>query len=213
MLFLIGGFLGTDFSELIKNVNTNYYVARLIGHNTNDKFISNEEMINNVLREYELVTRNEKNVFILGFSMGGLIASMIARYYSNSNLKGVILINPAFQINSLGDFKLSEFKFDLKKIYNAGKLLPKGLLKSLKELKKLNEDALYYDFISYDVKTLLILSTFDNLLHESNNTYLINNLKNKDIKVYNGNHDILKSKFKYLIFKDIDSFISENEIS
>lgn len=213
MLFLIGGYLGTDFTELEKYLNYKTYVVRLTGHNTSDKFISSDELINEVIYQYEQVTKNEKNVYILGFSMGGMIASMIAKYYSYPNLRGVILINPAFQINNYNDFKISEFTFDIKKIYNAGKLIPKGLIKSVKELKKLNDDAINYDFISYNHKTLLIISTMDNLLHENNNVYLANKLKNKVVKIYEGNHDILKSSNRYQIYKDIYSFIKENEIS
>ena len=116
-ILLIHGFAGNSFdygelgNELQYYLDFDVYTFTLPGHNKT--FISNvscEDWINSAERMMDkLISIGYKNIYVVGHSMGGVIASYIASKY-NKYVKKVVLAAPAFRYMYFKNDKIDVIK-------------------------------------------------------------------------------------------------------
>lgn len=171
-----------------------------------------EEWINSA--EIELIKLLEKNseVVIIGFSMGGLIATNLSLKY---NIKAMVTINtPIYYwdikrvfINLLEDIKnrkLNNFKRYLRANRASPPIALYNFLKILKNTKPL--------FKKINHPFLVIQAMDDDTVRNKSASYIYNNICSpmKEIKFYhNGGHLILLSKTAKNVIFDIENFLNK----
>lgn len=210
--FVIPGFLGTDFNEFINHFKNDYiiYIANITGHTNNYYIPESKKWVMDVYYQYKEFIKNNDNVYIIGFSMGGLIASYLMHYYNSYKVKGIILANPAFNHRYYNNISLKNVSFNYDKTKKCIKKIPKGLIKSIVELKKLSNSAIKNNYLNYNKDTLLLISRYDNVLLPNNLDYILKNIKsNYIVKYYNCNHDLFNCCQNKLVFNDIKEFVNK----
>jgi len=102
-LFCVHGFMEdgtTSFMYLVKYLHANginnVYTTNLQGHNPEDDFSSfnYKKCLKQVETEYKEYKKHYEKVFLVGFSMGGVIASHLASKFGADKL---VMISPAFK--------------------------------------------------------------------------------------------------------------------
>ena len=84
--------------ERLAKAGYTVYIARISGHGSGRKNISNismDEWYNSLKYGYSILKNSCKKVILLGYSLGGLLAVNIAKYNS---VDGVMLLSPPFHI-------------------------------------------------------------------------------------------------------------------
>ncbi|MBP3919966.1 MAG: alpha/beta fold hydrolase [Bacilli bacterium] len=222
-ILIIHGFAGGTYDEeylahrleLIKNFDV--YTFTLAGHD--GLFKSNmkeEEWIKCTDEMIEFLIKNGYNtIYIIGHSMGGVIASIMVNKYKQ--IKKIVLVAAAFRYLS---FKDDNFDFfgSLKKAkdvihdYSSDEVVTRLLkmpLAALHEFANLignNQTTL----TSITIPTLIIQGNTDNMVPMDTAEYIYNNInsKIKEILVYDGvNHDVFRSDKKEQITNDIIKFL------
>ncbi len=92
-----------ELSKFIHKKGFNVYAPRLKGHGTSSKDLKNttwEDWYLSVCRAIALATLKYKNIFIIGFSTGGLLA-LLSTKKCYKQIKGVICINAALNLNDI----------------------------------------------------------------------------------------------------------------
>lgn len=173
---------------------------------------TNEDMwFNRAEKSYELLRRKTDKVIIVGFSMGGVIASLLVKSHQPNKL---VLIAPAFEnihfsdlvkqtpryVNSMrhADLKLMEFMIlrTLKVDY-----------KSFLSFKRLQQKALFSPEM-IDTKTLIIHGQEDILVPIEKSRLLTRRIKHsKLIEIEKGPHEICLSKVNNKVFYEVEKFI------
>ncbi len=166
-LFLVHGFtdnVKSNFSDLIDYVESkskiNCIAYDLQGHSELEDIDSFDykKCISKVEKEYLEVQKNYDKVYLLGFSMGGVIASHLASKYSCSKL---VLIAPAFKyIEKSG---LAKNLFDI----IGEDIKSKGIF-NLKNKEKLEE----YINNKYGDEKVVFRKYFDGTLSTSIKSYI-----------------------------------------
>jgi len=114
--FIVHGFLGNpktgfgDLPERLKRNKIDFYMPQLQAHGANDDIntFNYKECLNKVEVEYQMFKKEHDVVYLLGYSMGGVIAGHLASMYGADKL---VLIAPAFKYggsnkitSKIGDF-------------------------------------------------------------------------------------------------------------
>jgi len=114
--FIVHGFLGNattgfdDLPRILKKNRIDFWMTQLQGHGYDDDIntFNYKKCLRQVEIEYQVFQQQYEKVYIMGFSMGGVIAGHLASHYGADKM---VLISPAFKygggnkiISKVGDF-------------------------------------------------------------------------------------------------------------
>ena len=191
-VFLIGGFIDQNgFSLLEKYLEEDtYYIAKINGH-TNDYAIPPYQ---NWILEVDLQFQKFAlggEVFLLGFSMGSIIASYLNLKYSHL-IKGLVFISPAFYHHYFNHFNWNIIK-EVRIPKKWKKLPKKKIIFGLKELNKLSNHAEEYKWLSYIKQPILIIQADnDGLIAKDSGKLIYNQIPSnlKYLVLLQGKHNL-----------------------
>lgn len=226
-ILLIHGFAGGsyDYGDLGNDLqlfrNFDVYTFTLPGH---DKPIINkvtkEDWIKSAETQIEKIINNGyKKIYIIGHSMGGIIATHLASKYPE--VKKLVLAAPAFKYFSFKDDKLDIIE-SLKKVPNLFKdydketilsRITKVPLLTIKEFMELAEEHLI-DIKSIDIPTLILHGENDEIVPIDSVNYVYDNIASKSvtlIELENLNHDLfINNRYEEVKKLIVDFLISYN---
>ena len=188
----------------------------LPGHDTIPGEYTREDWLKCSCEHLEnLINHGYKSIYVIGHSMGGVIATYLASKYEE--VKKLVLAAPAFHYLKFKDNKpdivkslkfspevIKEYKADV--ILNRMFLLPRHALKEFVYLISENYDIPK----SVKIPTLIIIGSRDNIVPFSSAKYVYENLLSKDkelLLVKRINHDIFRSKRKEEVTNEIIDFL------
>lgn len=223
-VLIIHGFAGSTYDqELLANYlelnRFSTFTFTLPGHEKSFlKKVTKEEWINECKKQIEtLITHGFTNIYLVGHSMGGVLASLLATEYNE--VKKLILAAPAFKYLT---FEEEEFKL-LNAIKNSPKVFksykkediisrmiqfPASVAKEFMDLVEESQDLPS----KIECPVLLIQGTDDLIVPLKSSEYVYDNLKtnNKKIIVLDKvTHDIFRSKDLEPLFLDIINFLNK----
>lgn len=224
-ILIIHGFAGGTYDQenlanfLEHNRNFDIYQFTLPGHEKNLSKVKYQEWINYSEEQIQkLINLGYKKIYVIGHSMGGVIATYIASKYKE--VKKLVLAAPAFQYLNVVKENLnisSSLKVAPKVIKTYGgdeivarffKLNPSAIREFMDLIKH------YYDCPKEVVcSTLIIQGKDDNLVPLTSSKYVYDNLKSYNktlIYVDSLTHDIFRSKRDDEIFKLVQKFLKNN---
>ena len=222
-ILIIHGFAGGTYDEEylqhrlepIREFDT--YAFTLPGHDglfkpnmkENDWIKSAEEMM-----EY-LIKNNYKTIYIVGHSMGGVIATHLANKYKE--VKKIVLVAAAFKFSGYKEesFKIIDTLKNTPKImkdYSKDEIITRFLkmpihaVKEFANLVKNNE----HNLKEINIPTLIIQGNNDALVPLETANYIYNTIpsENKNILICDGvTHDVFRSEKKQEITNEIIDFL------
>ena len=193
-ILLIHGFAGGayDYGDLPNDLelinNYKVFTYTLPGHN--------KSIINNVTKddwikksEYQIekiISHGYKDIYVIGHSMGGVIASYLASKYKE--VKKLVLAAPAFQyfkfennkINILESIKVvpTLFKdYDKSEVISRIFKVPVSTIREFTSLVKEHHD----DIKNIKCPTLIIHGTKDEIVPNSSTAYVYDNIKSSSV--------------------------------
>ena len=208
-ILIIHGFLGGTYDlELLANnleLNKNFDVFQftLPGHERNFSKVKYEEWIKSSEKMMDwLISHGYKNIYVIGHSMGGVIATYIGTKYKE--VKKIVLLAPAFHYLSVTNEKTDVSKSikttpNLIKTYTAKELISRLVklnIESVHEFRELVKK--YYDTpFKITCPTLIIQGKADEVVPISSSLYVYNSIKS-DVKklvfVDKLTHDVFKKE-------------------
>lgn len=227
-ILLIHGFAGGNYdynslaNDLQLNMDYDVYTFTLPGH---DKTIINHVKENDWIKSSEkqieiLIERGYKNIYVIGHSMGGVIASHLASKYPE--VKKLILASPAFRYFTFKNDKLDIIKSvkqtpSLFKDYNVEDVLSRILkipFNTTLEFMKLVKD------YSKDIKkvscpTLILWGNKDKIVPLDSALYVYNNINTDKVNLYeieNITHDTFRNDRYNEIYDIIYKFLRSKKI-
>lgn len=210
-ILIIHGFGGGTYDleylanklELVNHFDV--YTFTLPGHDNNLEKIKMETWIKSAEDMTEmLINEGYKNIYVIGHSMGGIIATHIAGKYKQ--VKKLVLAAPAFHFFSFKGNKIDfieSFKNgkDALKEYKTDQVLTRFInmpSNAVKEFIRLTKE--YYDTpFSITIPTLIIEGTKDIVVPKSSTDYVYDHIKSKQklyLMVKDINHAIYRSHRK-----------------
>ena len=223
-VLIIHGFAGGTYDEeyLANYLELNrfdVYTFTLPGHErTLFKHVKREDWINSCEEHLKmLINNNYKKIYIIGHSMGGVLACYLASKYKE--VKKVVLAAPAFKYMT---FDLDEFKITnaiknspkLLKYYSKEDIISRAIQfprSVIKEFMKLVEES--GDLPSkIECPVLVIHGTSDQIVPLKSSEKIINEFKNKDKELMvlkDVTHDIFRSKEKEVVSLKIKNFLNK----
>ena len=225
-VLIIHGFAGTpydqeDFANYLK-LETKYDVFQftLPGHAGKIKDVKHQEWIEaseNMLNR--LIAKGYKRIYLIGHSMGGVIATYLAGKYSQ--VKKLFLAAPAFHYLHMEGDKI-DLKDSLKstkrivKTYGKNEILDRFLksgFSSAKEFAALVKE--YYDTPrKVTCPTLIIYGKNDDVVPQTSVEYVYNNLSSdikKMVYIDKVTHDVFRREKKEKIFEIAKNFLEHYE--
>ena len=206
-ILIIHGFAGGTYDEeylanyLELNKKFDVFFFTLPGHDVKDKRKATcEEWINESERQLKrLIRKKYKNIYLIGHSMGGVIASHLAKKYSQ--VKKVVLVAPSFTSlasKEEGGVLSAILKLpDIIKAYSYNELLTrvgKLPLRSEKEFFKLIDN--YKDDVNgINVPIMFVHGTKDQLVPYKSSEKIFNSM-NTNKKVFLTINDYYHDVFK-----------------
>lgn len=144
-VLLIHGLAGSplEHTEMIKYLKNSFNVYSyylpghekgFLNHPTKEEWIAESENQIEVLYK-----EGYEEIYIIGHSMGGVIASHLASKYDK--VKKLVLIAPAFEYNSNPGFKLFKY-YDRKFIFETSTRFFVGIIKEFKDLVKVYKNSI-----------------------------------------------------------------------
>ena len=218
-----------ELVRLLQQNNINSFSPRLKGHGTSPedlKDITWQEWYYSVSRAITIASLKYKNIYILGFSIGGLLA-LLSSLKINPQIKGVICINAALvlkdarirtlapAVNLWNDLVSSINIDDLQKeyIHNNSESpeinYNKHYVKSILQLNSIIQ-ATKKILADIDKPILLIQGQNDPVVDSSAANEIYNNIKSEDKKLFSidaSNHIIVKGKHTKSVYNEILDFI------
>lgn len=176
---------------------------------------TNEDMwYERAQKSYEILREKSDVVIVIGFSMGGVIAGLLAKIEQPDKL---ILIAPAYENINIQHLVKSPYRFINNMRHADLKILEFMLLRTMKinyksflAFKKLQQSALYIPE-QIDAMTLIIHGTIDGLVPIDKSRDLVKRIKNaKLVEIDRGPHEICLSKVNYKVFYEVEKFIFKN---
>ena len=221
-ILIIHGFAGGTYDEedlanyLELNRNFDVFQFTLPGHNRNLSKAKYKDWIDYSESKVKwLIDNGYDSIYLIGHSMGGVIATYIASKYKE--VKKLVLAAPAFQY-------LDVVKDDLN-VTDSLKLAPKiintyGKDEVIARFLKLNVSTIkefielvkkYYDTPKDITCPILILQgKSDNLVPMASSEYVYKSVKSrikKLVYITGATHDIFKSEKNLKIFKTVEEFL------
>lgn len=225
-ILIVHGFAGGTYDEeelanfLELNPFYDVFQFTLPGHKTNLSKVKYEQWIDASKNQIEwLIENGYKNIYVIGHSMGGVIATYLAATYKE--VKKLILAAPAFQYLIMENEKINVAK-SLKS--TPGIVKTYGIEEIFGRILKLNPSAVkefmnlvkeYYN-CPKDVfcPILIIQGKKDNIVRTSSSKYVYNSVKSKIKKIVYVNdltHDVFYSKRSNEIYNIILKFLKNSE--
>ena len=221
-VLIIHGYAGGTYDEeylanyLELNKKMDVFIFTLPGHDVKDKRKATcEEWINESEKQLKrLIRKKYKKIYLVGHSMGGVIATHLAR--KHKQVKKLVLVAPAFTSlasKEEGGLLSVILKIpDIIKAYSYNELatrISKLPLRSEKEFFKLID--LYKDDINYiDIPVMFVHGTSDQLVPYKSSEKIYNELKsNKKVflTVNDYYHDVFKGNKVESICYQINRFL------
>lgn len=207
-ILIIHGFAGGTYDEenlantleFIKNFDV--FSFTLPGHESRKDKATREDWIESARSHVEmLINHGYKDIYVIGHSMGGVIASIVASEYKE--VKKLVLAAAAFQyLNSYENklnvkelvslIKTNVNDYSAEEIYSRFLKMPINALKEFMNIVKENQDVVK----NINVPTLIIHGSKDKLVPFSSSTYIYDNIKSKNkylYKVKKINHDVFNN--------------------
>ena len=162
-----------------------------------------------------LINNGYNKIYLIGHSMGGVIATYLASKYKE--VKKLVLAAPSFHYLDVKDknLNISESLKVIPKViktYGSDEIISRMLkldISSIREFMILIRD--YYDYPKeVSCPTLIIQGTNDNLVPISSSKYVYDSIKSKDkdiIYIKGLTHDVFKGDNPEEIFKLIEKFL------
>lgn len=223
-ILIIHGFGGGTYDEeylenrleLIRNFDV--FTFTLPGHDglfksnmkENEWIKKTDEMID------FLIKNNYKTIYVIGHSMGGVLASRLAS--KHKEIKKLVLLAAAFRYLEFKDDNIDVVKSlkktpELVKDYKEEFLsrlikMPPNAIKEFIKTVKNNE----YVLKNINIPTLIIQGTSDSLVPLETADYIYNEIPstNKEVLILDGvNHDIFKSTKKEEVTEEIIKFLTK----
>ena len=225
-ILIIHGFGGGTYDEeflahrleLVKNFDV--YTFTLAGHDGLFRPNMKEtEWIKSAEDMIKFLLENEyKSIYVIGHSMGGVIASYLASKYKE--IKKVVLLAAAFRYlefknDNVDVFKSLKMTPAIAKDYGKDEVItrllkmPISSLKEFSNLVKNNENTLK----NINVPILIIQGNKDKLVPLTTADFIYNRVpsKNKEVLILDGvTHDIFRSERKEEITYEIIEFLKKN---
>lgn len=228
-ILLIHGFAGGsyDYGDLTNDLELyrdfDVFTFTLPGH---DKFIikkvTKEDWIKAAERQIEKIINNGyKKIYIIGHSMGGIIASHLASKYPE--VKKLILAAPAFEYFSFKNDKLDIIESikiipNLFKDYDSETVLSRFLKVPILTVKEFIELAETHknDVKKITVPTLILHGTNDEIVPVDSVNYVYDNIASKSvtlIELENLTHDLFINNRYEEVKKIIEDFLKNYNLS
>lgn len=228
-ILLIHGFAGGsyDYGDLGNDLqlfrNFDVYTFTLPGHDKHKiNKVTKEDWIKAAEYQLEKIINNGyKKIYVIGHSMGGIIASHLASKYPE--VKKLILAAPAFKYLSFKDDKLDIVE-SIKKVpkifknYDSEEVISRILkvpIPTVKEFMELAEEHMI-DIKSIDIPTLIIYGINDDIVPIDSVNYVYNNLKSKSVTLIefkNLTHDLFINDRYEEIKKIIINFLTNYNLN
>lgn len=221
-ILIIHGFAGGTYDEeelanyLELNKNFDVYQFTLPGHNMNLSRVKYNEWINESEKQVKwLISNGYGNIYLIGHSMGGVIATYLATKYRE--VKKLVLAAPAFQYlsvvkDTLNVKKSMQVAPKIVKTYGTSEILSRFLklnASSIGEFMSLVRH--YYDYPKDVVCPILIIQgKSDDLVPLTSSKYVYDTVQSKVKKlvyVKGTTHDIFRSSNKLEIYNVIEKFL------
>ena len=223
-ILIVHGFAGGTYDEeelanfLELNRNFDVFQFTLPGHEKNLSKANHLDWIKKSEEKIEwLIQNGYNNIYVIGHSMGGVIATYLAVKYKE--VKKLVLAAPAFQylkvikekINLIDSLKATP---KVVKTYGGDEIIAR-LLKlgpgAVKEFMNLTKE--YYDYPNEVTCPLLIIQgKNDNLVPLSSSKYVYDSAKSdfkKLIYVESLTHDVFRGEDSYNIYKIVERFLKK----
>lgn len=205
-ILLIHGFAGGsyDYGDLANDLqlyrNFDVFTFTLPGH---DKFIINKVTKNDWIKAAEdqiekIISHGYKDIYIIGHSMGGVLASYLASKYPK--VKKLVLAAPAFKYFSFKDDKLDiidslKIVPKLFKDYDSETVISRVLKVPILTIKEFISlvDSHTEDVKKITVPTLILHGANDEIVPEDSVNYVYDNIASKSVKLVeleNLTHDL-----------------------
>lgn len=224
-VLIIHGFAGGTYDQeelanyLQLNKNFDVFQFTLPGHKRNLSKVEYEEWIIESEKQLNWLINNGYNsIYLIGHSMGGVIATYLASKYSE--IKKLVLAAPAFHylnitndnVNITESLKLAP---KVVKDYGSDEVIGRMLKLNISVLKEFMELVKnYYNYPSeVGCPTLILQGKNDNLVPLTSSEYVYNSIKSKTKKliyINNSNHELFNSANKIRIFNIIEYFLRYN---
>ena len=226
-VLIIHGFAGGTYDQeplffrLQSESKFDVYNFTLPGHITN--LSTNVEYYDWIQAVYKridkLISIGYKDIYVIGHSMGGILATYAAIKYKQ--VKKVVLVAPAFEYLSTDDkstlSKSLKYGPDLVKTYNPKEIISRILKVSFQQLKEFEKivEVSGENPSKLEVPTLIIQGTSDQLVpyESSENIYNQMNCKKYLIEVEGVTHDVFFGVKVSEICEEICIFLKKNNYS
>lgn len=223
-ILIVHGFAGGTYDEedlanfLELHSFFDVYQFTLPGHEKNLSKVKYEEWIkaSEDMMQW-LIDNGYKNIYVIGHSMGGVIATYLAGKYKY--VKKLVLAAPAFQYLDVMNDKInlvSSLKMTPKvvKTYGGDEIVARFLkldVSAVKQFMSLVKN--YYDCpIKVSCPLLIIQGKNDNLVPISSSKYVYDSCGSKIKKlvyITDLTHDVFRGENKLIAFKLVDSFLTK----
>ena len=227
-ILLIHGFVGGiyDFGDLTNelqvNKNIDVFSFTLPGHDlTIVKDVKYQDWIHEAERQMQfLINHNYKEIYVVGHSMGGVIASYLASTYTQ--VKKLVLVAPAFGYFSFKDgaLDIKGFNDSIKNMKNIigdnmeivlSRVIKTPISTMMEFTKLVNK---YYESVRHIYcDTLIIRGSDDHVVPKEATDYVYSNIKSKNVHLYNMkevNHNCFRERRCNQVIEIIEEFLLKN---
>lgn len=226
-ILIIHGFAGGTYDEeelanfLELNRDFDVFQFTLPGHERNLSKVKYTDWINCSEEKVKwLINNGYKNIYLIGHSMGGVIATYLSTKYKE--VKKLVLAAPAFQYLQVikDNLNLPESLKSAPKViktYGSNEIVARFLkLKPIVIREFMELVKKYYDYPKYvNCKVLILQGKNDNLVPLTSSEYVYNSVKSNSkalIYIDKATHDLFKSNNKQQIFEIVNNFLKGKKI-
>ena len=222
-ILIIHGYAGGTYDEeylanfLELNHNFDVFTFTLPGHESKNSKVTKEDWIKSVEEHTEMLIKNNyKNIYVIGHSMGGVLATYVAIKYKE--VKKLVLLAPAFKYLALdenGNFNLIKGikkSPSLIKNYSKEEVISRIMKVPFKSVNEFVNLVKMFEEIPKDIQipTLIIQGLDDDIVPIDSSKYVYNLIPHNNKKILffeNTNHDIFRSEKKEEISIIIRDFL------
>jgi len=223
-VLLIHGFAGGVYDEeslqykLSPNWEFDVYNFTLPGHERNlTRDVKYNEWIEAVDERIEfLINQGYKKIYLVGHSMGGVLATIAATKYKQ--VKKLVLVAPAFQYLDEDDKWIEKIDSLIKngvnivKAYKGKEIISRILKVSIPmflEFSKLVNDSQEFP-AKINIPTLIFQGKCDDIVPATSSEYVFDKIKDKKWLIYldEVNHEVFRSSKQDIVNEEIEKFLT-----